>query len=151
MNPTPRARFKYRGFTLIEVLIAVIIIAVLASVAMPSFLDAIRKGRRSEAFTAINAVQQAQERFRANNQSFATDMLAATTAVPPGLGLPSTTTPSGYYTLTLDTVTGTTYNVTATAVAGTSQANDTDCTWLRIRVDRGNMTNEAVSNRCWSR
>ena len=161
MNPSLHAKLKRSGFTLVELLIAVIIIAVLTSVAMPSFLDAIRKGRRSEAFTAINAVQQAQERFRANNQSFATSMVAAVNATPPGLGLASTTTPSGYYTLALSNVAPSSYTITATAVSGTSQANDSECVRLQVAVNGGNMVNgsyngggtlnEAVGNRCWSR
>ena len=58
--PTPLLRAG-GGYTLIEVMIALAIIAILASVAMPSFFDSIRKSRRSEAVAALSAVQQAQE------------------------------------------------------------------------------------------
>lgn len=146
-----------RGFTLIEMMIVVVLVAILAGVALPSLLEAIRKNRRSEAISAINAVQQAQERWRSSNASYASDL---TSAAPAGLGIPATTS-SGYYTLSLGSVTATGYTITATANSGTTQANDGDCAQLRVRADGGNLYygfaslagsfSEAVRNRCWSR
>jgi len=146
-----------RGFTLIEMMIVVVLVAILAAVAMPSLLDAIRKNRRSEAFSAINSVQQAQERWRSNNPSYAADL---TSAPPAGLGL-SATTSSGYYTLALSGVSATGYTITATANSGTTQANDGNCAQLRVRADGGNLFygsavlsgpfSESPNNRCWSR
>ena len=42
-----------RGFTLVEVMIALVVVAVLAMIAVPAYQDSIRKSRRSEAFTAL--------------------------------------------------------------------------------------------------
>lgn len=161
MDPTSSPpSCRPRGFTLIELMIAVAIVAILAAVALPSFLDSIRKGRRSEAFTAINQVQQALERWRSNNATYTT---ALTTAPPGGLGLPATTT-SGYYTISIDGASASAYEVRATAVSGTSQAKDGNCTTLGVRL--GDPSNPAVplnltyagtslayaaSNPCWSR
>ncbi|MBL0296210.1 MAG: prepilin-type N-terminal cleavage/methylation domain-containing protein [Betaproteobacteria bacterium] len=73
------------GFTLVELMIAVVIVALLASIALPSFMDSIRKSRRSEAFAALSAVQQAQERWRGNHGSYAARPLAsARPGAPPG-------------------------------------------------------------------
>jgi type IV pilus assembly protein PilE len=144
------------GFTLIELMITVVVVGLLAAVAFPSFLDSIRKGRRSEAFTALSAVQQAQERWRSNNASYATDL---TSAAPAGLGLLATT-PSGYYGVTLANVTPTGYEVIATAVSGTSQANDGACVKLGVQLAAGNLTYASSSggsltyantDKCWSR
>jgi type IV pilus assembly protein PilE len=149
---------KPRGFTLIELMIAVAVVAILGAVALPSFLDSIRKSRRSDAFTMLAAVQQAQERRRANNPAY-TDQL--TTAAPAGLGFLSATTTGGYYTIAIDTPTATGYNVVATAVSTKSQANDGPCVRLRVAVDVGNITygsattlgafDNSATNRCWSR
>lgn len=151
---------KARGFTLIELLIAIVVVALLASVALPSFLGSIRKSRRAEAFTALNAVQQAQERWRANNAAYTNQLTAAPTDTPPGLGLASTT-PSGYYGISLANVTATGYDVIATAASGTSQANDGDCAKLAIRMAGGNLLyagtttggtpSYAATQKCWSR
>jgi type IV pilus assembly protein PilE len=151
---------KSRGFTLIELMIAVAIIGLLGAVAYPSFMDSVRKSRRSDAFNALGAVQLAQERCRANNATYCGSITAATTADPPGLALQATTG-NGYYTLTLDQVTATGYRVLATPVDGKSQANDGDCARLRITVLEGNITYGSASgagafvdgaaSRCWAR
>lgn len=156
---------KPRGFTLIELMIAVAIVAILAAVVFPSFLDAIRKSRRTDAFTALAAVQQAQERWRANNAAYTGELTAPAppASSPGGLGLQSTTA-GGYYTIAIDTpiATGATgYNVLATAVSTKSQANDGNCVRLQVTVATGNITygsaaasggfDTSASNRCWSR
>lgn len=146
---------RHRAFTLIELMIALMVVAILAAVAYPSFLDSIRKSRRSEAFTALNAVQQGQERWRANNPNYANSLAAP----PAGLGV-TTPTPSGYYSLSLSDITANGYTITATGVSGKSQAQDADCVNLRVRVAAGNVNygsagggafTEGSGNRCWSR
>jgi type IV pilus assembly protein PilE len=148
-----------RGFTLIELMIVVALIGILAALALPSFLDSIRKGRRSDAYAALSAVQQAQERWRSNKGEYTTALTAAPTDDPPGLNL-SATSAKGYYTIAVDAAGATGYTVTATAVSGTTQASDGNCSRLRVRVDRGNIVygsaggggsfDEAIGNRCWA-
>ena len=152
---TPRSRS--RGFTLIELMIAVVVVGILAAVAFPSFMDSIRKGRRSDALSALSAVQQAQERWRTNNSAYASDLSAS---APAGLGLPSTTS-GGYYTLTLANVTPTGYQAVATAVSGKSQADDGNCAKLGVEMNGGTVrygsssmagtVSYANTNPCWAR
>jgi type IV pilus assembly protein PilE len=155
-----RAMSQEAGFTLIEVMIVVVIAGILAMVAYPSFMDSVRKGRRSEAFTALSQIQQAQERWRGNHAAYAASVSNAATDDPPGLGL-SGTTPTGYYTLALDGAGATGYTATASASSGTSQASDGACVRLRVRVANGNIFygsaaasgdfNEGSGTGCWSR
>ncbi|HNT38813.1 MAG TPA: type IV pilin protein [Rubrivivax sp.] len=159
-RPVPTSQ---RGFTLVELMIALVVVAILASIAYPSFMGAIRKSRRAEAISALNQVQQAQERFRANQTAYTTNLSAAPTATPPGLGL-SSTTASGYYTIAIASASNDEYELTATAVAGTSQAMDGDCAMLGARMKSGSIeyaggplagtfTNAsyASSHPCWAR
>ena len=153
-----RSAPRRRGFTLVEILIAIAIVAILAGVALPSYFDSIRKGRRAEAFQAIAAVQQAQERWRNSHSGYADDL---TSAAPTGLGLAATTAPGGYYQLAMSDVVATGYTVTASASSGTSQAGDTNCIRLRARVVGGNIFygagaatgdfDETNRHRCWTR
>ncbi|MBK8106720.1 MAG: prepilin-type N-terminal cleavage/methylation domain-containing protein [Betaproteobacteria bacterium] len=146
------------GFTLVELMIAVVIVALLASIALPSFMDSIRKSRRSEAFAALSAVQQAQERWRSNGSSYAESLTNAANGTPPGLGMASATTAKGYYTLSLSGAGASGYTVTATAVAGTSQASDGNCKVLAAQVQGGNLSYGSGAaaaafpdaNRCWA-
>lgn len=156
---TRRRRAADRGFTLIELMIAIAVLGILAAVAFPSFMDSIRKNRRSEAFTALAQVQQAQERWRGNNAGYAASVSNAAAGDPPGLGLPATT-PSGYYGIALSGVGTTGYTATATAVAGTSQAGDSSCTTMAVRMTGGNLEYAgcgggdcafAPTNGCWAK
>ena len=153
LNWSTRIRDE-RGFTLIELMVVVAIVGILASVAYPSFMSQVQKSRRSDAVAALSAVQQSQERWRANNPNYATTPSLLTTASPTGLGLTSTTA-GGYYAISISTnsAAGCTpsscYTATAVAVPGKSQANDTACTTLTSSISGGNLTNGPAA--CWSK
>lgn len=145
-------------------MIAVVVIAILAAIAYPSFMDSVRKSRRSEAMTALMQVQQAQEWWRSNHGAYAAnDRLAvdrkAKPPDSPGLGLKATT-PKGYYSIAISGDSATGYTATATAVAGTSQASDASCKTMAVRMTGGNLAYAgcgggdcafASTNTCWAR
>ncbi len=60
----PAMRARSGGFTLIEVVVVMAIIAILAAIAIPNYTEYIRRGHRSDAKTALLQVAQWQERFR---------------------------------------------------------------------------------------
>jgi len=163
---TPGPAGQRRGFTLIELMIVVVVVGILMALAYPSFMDQVRKSRRADAVAALTAVQQAQERWRANRPGFAdnSQLTAAPNPANPasaGLGI-SEDTSNGYYTLRIDASSNAGYTATARAVVGKSQANDGDCVQLRVRAAGGNIFfgsaptggttfNENSDNRCWVR
>ena len=63
-------RNKQRGFTLIELMIVVAIIGILAAVAIPKFLDYMKKGKRSEAELNLNALGKAADADFAEKASY---------------------------------------------------------------------------------
>jgi type IV pilus assembly protein PilE len=156
---TGTSRTGLAGFTLIELMIAVVIAAILAAVAFPSYLGFVRKGRRADAVSYLTSIQQAQERWRANNQQYSTVL----SSLPPGF---SSTSPSGYYDVSVEpTADATNCILTATAKTGTSQANDALCLTLRLQLAGGTVAYggcascaaptppDLVSDpdRCWAR
>ncbi len=154
-HPAPRR--GSRGFTIVELLIAVVVVGVLAAVALPSFLDSIRKGRRAEAFAAISAVQQAQERFRGNNANYASTVSALT-----ALGAVATSA-NGRYAISVANASATGYDIVADGT-GSGQASDGTCAKLAVRAAGGVLTYAScaacttfasgdftAANRCWAR
>ena len=72
-GPQVTTRKKQQGFTLIEVMIVVAIIAILAAVAYPSYQESIRRTARADAQSDMLEIAQIAERFfTANNQYAAT-------------------------------------------------------------------------------
>lgn len=69
------------GFTLIELMIVVAVVAILAAVAYPSYQDAVRKSRRAQAKADLVEYAALAERFRTANNTYI------------GFTLPSTVSP----------------------------------------------------------
>ena len=153
----PAQRYCRQGFSLIELLIVLVIIGILSSIAYPSFMGAIRKSRRADAVAALNRVQHAQERYRANNASYAASV---NTFVPP---LPATS-PDGHYAILISNPANnpnSTYTVEATAKSQSPQIDDLQCRVLRIQLNdlngsmlysstnASNVTNQLPGNPCW--
>jgi type IV pilus assembly protein PilE len=59
----PMRKRPTMGFTLIELMIVVTIVAILATITLPSYRDAVRKTRRAEARSALMQLMQQQERY----------------------------------------------------------------------------------------
>jgi len=74
---------KAKGFTLIELMIALVIVAVLASIAVPSYRESVKKGNRRAAQSVMMDIVNRQHQFFAANRAFATTAQIAVCAAPP--------------------------------------------------------------------
>lgn len=124
------------GFSLIELMIAVFIIGVLATITVPAYLHHVHRSRRYDAISQLQHMQTMQARYRANHTTYATLI---------ELG---TATSSDYYSYAVSNVSGTAYTLTATAKPSTSQNDDTEdgtaCTPLTL--DQSNTKTPSI---CW--
>ncbi|VWX59512.1 conserved hypothetical protein [Burkholderiales bacterium 8X] len=78
---------RQRGFTLIELMIAVAVVAILAAVALPSYSDYVKRGRITEAVSALADMRVKMEQYFQDNRNY-TGACAAGTIAP----IPTATT-----------------------------------------------------------
>ena len=93
---------QYTGFTLIELLVVIIIIGILSSIALPSFLAQAAKARASEARTSIGSLNRAQQTYYLENQQFAQDDITSTAIKKLSIGIKDDTTNYTYLVVTTD-------------------------------------------------
>lgn len=109
-------RVKQRGFTLIELMITVAIVAIIASIAYPSYRDSMIKNRRASAKSLLADVAQRQQQFLMDNRAYAGNATDLKVTVP--------TDVSPYYDLTITAAATTPPSFTATATAKGAQLSD---------------------------
>lgn len=129
------------GFTLVELMIALAIMAIVAALAWPALQEAVQKSRRADAMSALATIMQAQERWRANRplyQATLADLAGATHAQ----------SPDGHYDLSLveGSVTATSYTAQATARSSSPQTDDTKCRTLQVVVAGGTITYRSLNS-----
>jgi len=103
-------RNSAKGFTLIELMIVVVVIAILAAFALPTYMEQIRKGKRAEAVRTLGEFQLREERWRAENPTYGTmDQLTGSAAGTTGYN-----NSLSYYNISISGNTGSAYVITAT-------------------------------------
>lgn len=113
------------GFTLTEILIAVAIVGILATVALPSYQGSMVKSRRADAQSYLVAVAQQEQQFFIDNRAY-TGCLVTSSACPVALNLPIPAAVARSYTVAV-TVSSTAppgFTVTATPLSTGPQASD---------------------------
>ena len=131
---------KLSGFTLIELMITVAILAIIAAVAIPSYTSYVDRSKRAEARAALLDIAARQERFYSNNRQYAETLNALNM---------SGASENGYYTL-LVTASGSNkqdFDATATPAGWT----DDKCGDLGI--DETGAKTQSLGDRalCWGK
>ena len=123
-----------RGFSLIELMIAVVVVGVLTAIALPNYKEYVTRSRLTDAFSALTAVPPQAEQFWANKRTFAGfDRMPANTV---------------NFNFSLGSASATTYTVTATGVgeaAGFTYTIDQSGVRATTAVPSGWTTNAT----CW--
>ena len=126
-----------RGFTLIEMMVVMVLIAIFAAIAIPSYTKYIVASHRTEAQAAmLNLAQYLESKY---NSSFS---YPAQTSLPSSLLNPPYI--SRYYTISLSLAnTSQTYTITATP---TSAQADSTCGVLTLKEDGAK---SPTTSGCW--
>jgi prepilin-type N-terminal cleavage/methylation domain-containing protein len=74
-----------RGFTLIELMIVVAIIGILAAVAIPAFMDYMKRSKKTEAALQLNKIGKNNKRVYSETSSFV-NVAGAAAPTPSGVG-----------------------------------------------------------------
>ena len=142
---------RVRGFTLIEVMITVAIVAILAAVALPSYNDYVTRSKIIEATSGLSDMRVRLEQYFLDSRQYPTACAAPAAGPPPAtqIYLPASTK---YFTFTC-VLTATTYTVTATGKAATGMSG------FVYTIDEGNnrkttglpsgWTGAGAGSTCW--
>jgi type IV pilus assembly protein PilE len=140
--------------TLIELVIALVMVAILATLAAPSWISQIQRIRRSDAIVTLAQLQQAQERWRSQRPVYAPGL------GKDGLDLPSVS-PAGHYDVSTSVQPDTAQrDYRVTAIARGAQADDRQCRWLVLDIESGQLHHrsgpdaqagnaESQNRQCW--
>lgn len=155
MNRTP----KMKGFSLLELITTLGIIAILAGLSYPAYSDYMRKSRRADATVTLMELQLAQEKQRASQPSYAKTLaeLGQTTNAD---GIFQT--PGGHYQLTMPDPSTSgldktmAYQITATPL--TTHQKEDSCTAFvvtqqgaDIRTDDASGLTADEKKKCWNK
>ena len=141
---------KHKGFTLVELMVVLAILALLVGVALPAYDAQVTKTRRSDAKTALTQAAALQERYymRTTPSSY------AGAADIDKIG--GSSSPEGHYTITVDITgcsggrpNGSCYQLTATPTAGGAQVNDTACASFVITDTGAKTATGTLGDECW--
>lgn len=130
------------GFTLIELLIAVAIVGILATIALPSYRDQMRKSRRAEAQSFAMSVATKQTQFLIDTRAYSSSLT--------DIGVPTPSGVAAAYAIALVADAGPppTFSITATP---TDEQSREACGTLRIdQTGNKTATKDGVSVAgCW--
>ncbi|MEK6748690.1 MAG: type IV pilin protein [Pseudomonadota bacterium] len=132
---------KLRGFSLIEVLIALTILGILTTIAIPTYSGYVQRNRRSDAINTLLSLQLGQERWRTTHPTY-TDLVTDIAA--------TATSSQGYYTVVLSTpASDIGFTITASPAVGSPQTADTKCPSFTISQS-GPVIADAQDRTCWN-
>lgn len=134
---------RQQGFTLIEVMITVAIVAILAAIALPSYSEYVRRARITDAVSVLSDMRLKMEQYFQDNRTYngTPPPCTAGTIAPPPAATPN-------FTFACSNLGASTYTVTATGI-GTMSAFSYSVDQANTRVTISVPTGWTSSATCW--
>jgi type IV pilus assembly protein PilE len=129
---------RQQGFTLIELMIVVVLIAILASIGLPSYTNYVKRGKAMEASSQLADMRVKLEQWYQDNRTWvAVGAIPAACTDSTSTALPGRPGGAGvkYFTYTCPTLTATTYTVQA---VGTVTGGDQSMVGFTYTIDQAN-------------
>lgn len=148
---------NHKGFSLVELLIVIAIVALLAGIALPSYQRSVVDSTRKDAAGVLMGFSQAMERHHAQSFSYKGAATGgADVGVPTAALFPSTAPIDGqaYYNLSITAADDTSYTLRATPIAGSRQDGDgfLEINSVGVRSwDKDNNGTIAATENTWDR
>jgi type IV pilus assembly protein PilE len=143
---------RARGVTLIELVVAVAIVAIIASFAIPSYSAYMTRSKRAVAKSAISVVADRQEQFFLDNKRYAKDLTeigydGEKIGVDEDGQTVAADASTRLYVISLDDASATTYTIEATPQLAQADM-DTDCGTLSL-TQTGQKQQSGKGTNCW--
>ena len=116
---------RSQGFSLIELMIAVVIVGILAAIAIPMYSDYVTRSRRADGQATLMQVAQELERCYTQFSKYNDNSCSVING-----GVVSETSDQGFYVVTANKLDESTFTLIATPQ--NEQADDTDCGELKL-------------------
>jgi len=121
---------KSRGFTLIELMIVVVIVAILAAIALPSYREAVKRGNRRAAQSVMMEIVNRQHQYFIANRAYAS-------TVELNYTLPPDVSTNYSYAIALDAGPPPGFAVAFTATGGQVSDGDLSVNSLGVKTPAG--------------
>ena len=136
-----------RGFTLVELMIVIVIVAILLAVALPSYQNSVQKGRRADAKSALLDVANRQEGYMLDRGTYSLELTDL------GFNQNPYTSEEGHYSVAATVCSGGSiarcYVLTATPRSDSPQVDDTRCTSFILHSNGSKTAEGSDQLNCW--
>jgi type IV pilus assembly protein PilE len=130
---------KTRGFTLIELMIVVAILAIVVAVGYPSYLEQVKKSRRAEGMGQLLELADRMERAYSDSGTYPTSVSEVYVA----------TTDGGFYTLSIVTANNISFIVSAAPTSVGNQNTDKCDTFTLTSLGEKSVSDSSLNDYCW--